>query len=50
MKVESYTVRVGRNSDVSINDINETFYDKDIIEIFCQKHSNIMKLVFMQIN
>ena len=40
----SFTVSNGRNSNISINDINSVFDDINIVEIYCEKKSNIMTI------
>ena len=40
----SFTVSNGRNSKISINDINSVFDDINIVEIYCEKKSNIMTI------
>lgn len=41
-KIPSFTVSTGRNSNVSINDAKSAFDDINIVDIFCEKKSNIM--------
>ena len=43
-KAPSFTVSVGKNSNVSIDDIKFVFNDISIVDIFCEKKSNIMTL------
>ena len=44
LKSPSFTVKVGRNSNVSINDFKSTFDDISIVDIFCEKKSYIMTI------
>jgi len=44
LKSPTFTVKVGRNSNVSINDFKSTFDDISIVDIFCEKKSYIMTI------
>ena len=44
LKAPTFTVSVGRSSDVSTNDILSIFENEEINEIFCHKKSDIMTI------